>query len=62
MTQKQRKQEGEKIRILFISIKNNTRIQIAERFLKHSAPFVFEVFSEGITCIRAQFLCCAGYI
>ncbi|MCM8815688.1 MAG: arsenate reductase ArsC [Candidatus Omnitrophica bacterium] len=47
MKQKQRKQAGEKTRVLFISIKNDARSQIAEGFLKHFAPFDFEVFSAG---------------
>ncbi|MCM8788497.1 MAG: arsenate reductase ArsC [Candidatus Omnitrophica bacterium] len=47
MKQKQEKQKNRKIRVLFISIKNDARSQIAEGFLKHFAPFDFEVSSAG---------------
>jgi len=41
------KKQDEKIRVLFISIKNDARSQMAEAFLKTLAPFDFEVQSAG---------------
>lgn len=39
--------QNRKIRVLFISIRNDARSQIAEGFLKEIAPFDFEVSSAG---------------
>ncbi|MCM8758998.1 MAG: arsenate reductase ArsC [Candidatus Omnitrophica bacterium] len=42
-----KKKQKNKIRVLFISIKNDARSQIAEGFLKNIAPSDFEVSSAG---------------
>lgn len=48
MIMSQNKQVNKKIRVLFLSIKNDARSQMAEGFLKHMAPSEFEVFSAGM--------------